>query len=330
MSKEITIIMPHLNEGRNPQDTLDNLFSVTDSDLFDIVAIDDATEGGHTPLPAWGGVRQIVHTERVGVDECRHEGVLAAKTPYVFIIDAHMQFSEGWLEKLLEYLHREPSTVFCTTCLGLGFGKNNIDEEGLPIYKGATIQFIDPDVPRCRNGEPKPARQVLEPKWLTREQWGTAACWEIPCVLGANYGMSVKWYNHIKGLAGLKMWGTSEPFLSMKSWLAGGSCKVIDEIEIGHLFRDQSPFTTYVWNLIYNKLYMMAVMFPSDLGNYLSEQFVVNDDFRIAQEELDKNLPEMMEARKYFHSIAEYDVEWFMDKFDIQLPAHRELQEVIA
>lgn len=71
-------------------------------------------------------------------------------------------------------------------------------------------------------------RDVIVSKWASKPTIiGEKDYYEIPCVLGANYGISLNWFKTLKGFEGLKMWGSLEPFLSLKSWLAGGKCFVM-------------------------------------------------------------------------------------------------------
>ena len=52
---------------------------------------------------------------------------------------------------------------------------------------------------------------------------------KVVCVLGAGYCSSVKWWNHIKGLSGLYIYGLDEGLMSFKTWCYGGTCYILDD-----------------------------------------------------------------------------------------------------
>ena len=217
--------MPFLNEEEEPRKTIESIYETAPSSLFKIIAIDDGSNN-KISLDGFDDVQVTYNEKRIGVDGCRQLGADMVDTPYLFIIDAHMRFkNDRWLERIIDCIEREPETAWCTTCIGLGYGSMDMNNHKGKYY-GADMLFVDSDAKPNR-----PARQVLEPKWA---QLKGAGEYEIPCILGANYGFSKKWFDHIKGLHGLKMWGTSEPFLSMKTWMAGGKCKIATDIGIGH------------------------------------------------------------------------------------------------
>jgi len=308
--KEITIIIPFLNEKEEIQNTIDSIYQTANSDLFDIIAIDDCSTI-NSPVTSRPEIQIIKNKTRLGVDGCRQLGVSLAKTPYIVIIDAHMRFNPKWLEKLLICLKKEPHTIWCTTCLGLGYGDMNINKPNGKYY-GADFLLINP------NSSPdRPAREILEPKWKKKVQDGE---YEIPCVLGANYGFSKDWFNYIMGFSGLQMWGSSEPFLSIKSWLAGGCCKITTDIEIGHGFRSNAPYTTNIWHLIYNKLFMCKTIFNNEFSDKMLKYFNNDCNFGFTMKEINKNSHIIKENQLYYNNIFQYSFYDYCDYFKIELP----------
>lgn len=317
--KDLTVIMPFLNEGKEPEKTIESIYSTASKKRVDIIAIDDNSNS----IPGAGEITQmeialkypevkyIRNTVRVGVDRNRQMGVELAKTPYALIIDAHMRFPKGWLEKILDCVSREPETLWCTTCLALGYGNMDI-ERARDKYYGATLLLIDNDsVPD------HPAREILEPKWIPKKNESE---YEIPCVLGANYAFGINSFNYVHGLTGLKMWGTSEPFLSLKYWLSGKKCKITTDIEIGHKFRDTAPYATNIWSLIYNKIYLCKTLLPEEMGNDLISKFVKDSNFKNAMGHINLDKDRIELEKQYFKSIFSLSIEDFCNKFDINLP----------
>ena len=296
--KDLTVIMPFLNESMEPINTI-NSIRETSKDI-EIIAIDDCSAKQFRPkIKSEKGLTCIRNKKRLGVGASRQLGVQLAKTENILIIDAHMRFNNGWSEKMVDLLNENVRCIYCTTCLSLGYGNMDL-KKAKSRYYGATLQVFNKDA-----NPDRPARDILEAKWIPKKKDGT---YEIPCVLGANYFFTKTWFNHIGGFNGLRLWGSSEPFLSMKSYLAGGSCQITTDIEIGHQFRDRAPYTTLVSNLVYNKLFIMETLFPKELQNAVEPLMPNTRSFRKAKDEVKKAQEEIQKQRNYF------------DRFHIETP----------
>jgi len=315
MTKKITIIMPYLNEQKEPLETVQSIYDTASSDSFKIIAIDDGSKSVPLDFSQFKDVRMVKSKKRKGVDGSRQLGVKLTDTPFVFIIDAHMRFkNDQWLPKIIDCLEREPETAWCTTCLALGYGNDDV-YKATSRYYGATMLFVNPDTKKDR-----PAREVLEPKWTTKID---RLEYEIPCILGANYAFSKKWFDHIRGLKGLKMWGSSEPFLSIKTWMAGGKCKIRTDVEIGHKFRKDAPYSTAISSLVYNKLYMCKTIFPHVFGETLINYLPQNRIFREAMKVIEDNTNEIKADRDYYRQIFKKSVYDYCERFQIAVPQER-------
>jgi hypothetical protein len=179
-------------------------------------------------------------------------------------------------------------------------------------YYGATMLFVDSDATSDR-----PAREVLEPKWAQVE---AEEEYEIPCILGANYGFSKQWFQQIGGLRGLKMWGTSEPFLSLKTWMAGGKCKITKSVDIGHKFRSNAPYATGISHLVYNKMFLCRTILPEELGSKLIGFLSHDHNFTEAMKEIERNKVYIESHRQYYQSIFKRTIYEYCDRFKISLP----------
>jgi len=179
-------------------------------------------------------------------------------------------------------------------------------------YYGATMLFVD----KSANSD-RPVREILESKWASKKE---GVEYELPCILGANYGFSKKWFDYIGGLKGLRMWGTSEPFLSAKSYMAGGRCKIRTDIEIGHEFRSNAPYVTPISHLVYNKIFLCKTILPEDLGDKLISYLPKDINFKNAMKEIEKNKDKIEEDKKYYKSIFKNSIYDYCEKFNIELP----------
>lgn len=309
--KDLTIVMPFLNEGNEPQRTIDSIYDTAHPNRFDIIAIDDCSKE-KSEIESRNSVRLIRMKNRIGVDGCRQIGVEEAKTPYVLIIDGHMRFPNRWMEHILSFLEHHPKSICCTTCLLLGYGNMELKLANIRYY-GATLKIVDSSASMDR-----PAREILEPKWIEKSSGNS---YEIPCVLGANYFFSKKWFDHLHGLKGLRMWGSSEPFLSMKSFMAGGDSQILTTIDIGHKFRRAAPYSTGVDNMIYNKIYMMETILPNELCEKLMTFMPKTKSHQKAVKSIRNNYSEIMADKKYYDSIFTRNIYDYCSRYEIELPS---------
>ena len=121
-------------------------------------------------------------------------------------------------------------------------------------------------------------------------------------------------------MEGLKMWGTEEPYLSAKTWMAGGKCKIRTDIEIGHKFRDNAPYVTEIAYLIYNKIFLCKTILPDDLAEKLINYFPKDINFNRAMKMINDNKEKIEAEKKYYKSIFKKTIYDYCNKFGIKLP----------
>jgi len=311
--KKLTIIIPYLNEEESDLwGTLDSIYENFDSNLIDIICIDDNSDQ-HIDLSKYKDVLCIKNSRRMGVDWCRDKGAEIAETPYLFILDAHMKLVKNdWLGIIEDCLEREPNSLFCAVSLGLGYGTMDLSKHK-GKYHGASILLLDPNSPQSRE-----SRECLEPKWKSKED---KIEYEIPCILGANYYMTKKWFDYIHGFKGLRMWGSSEVLISLKSWMAGGQCKIRTDLEIGHKFRSNSPFSTSIHFLYANKIYICEVLnFPLELKEKILNALPYDINYRKAQQLIKDSMEEINKEKEYFQGIFTKDIYTVCKELNIEIP----------
>ena len=273
---KLSIVVPYLNEGNEPVETLKSIASTADVRDLEVILVADGGDTSKPRLEEFPFAREIRLSSRQGVDWCRTVGVVQAKADRVLLLDAHMRFpEEDWLSPILQAIDDKPEGIYCSTCIRL-------DNEHLRItpdrvhYRGANMTLVT-DVNdqtmgenktyrhRDSNGNVLPGREVLEPAWNRKlpESYVMNGLTRIPigCVLGAGYFFHKRWFAHILGVRGLVGWGTSEPLISAKSWMCGGEVELIPDVRIGHIFRNgNAPYAVPVSALLYNKLFYMHVV----------------------------------------------------------------------
>lgn len=309
----MTIIIPHLNEPDNDvYNTVKSIYETANPDLFKIITIDDCSEEKYrVNLSEFKDVRQIRNNERIGVDGCRHLGGSMCDTDNLLVLDCHMRFQKQseWLTKMIDACQKETDTIFCSTSLGLGYGNMDLCRHN-GRYWGADLMIFD------KKADPnRQSRECLEPKWRGKEEKGEI--YEIPIVLGAVYFMTKKRFDFLHGFSGLKMWGSSEVWISLKNFMAGGVNKIHTGIEVGHRYRDNSPFSTGIHFLYFNKAYICKTIFPEDLGNRILDCLPKDVNLKNAMQLIEKNKVEIEEERKYYNGIFTRTIFDFCNKFGV-------------
>ena len=312
MNKQISIIMPYLNESDMPNNTIESIYTTADSNKIKIIAIDDNSDDKNkTVLKDFPNVCSIKNDKRMGVDWCRQKGVELADTKEILVIDGHMVFrNDNWLEKMVLLISKEPKTIWCTTCLGLGYGANKIEEHKGKYY-GADLRLLSDQE------KDRPCRQILEPRWATEK---SEKDYKIGCPLGANYFFNRDYFLNIHGLRGLRSWGSSEPFLGLKSYLAGGDCKITKEIEIGHFFRSEAPYVTGIKFLVYNKVFVLKTIFPKELEDKLMKYLPKDRNYNDAMQMIEADKALIEQEKQYYQSIFKCSVYDYCKRFNIEIP----------
>ena len=283
--KQITLIFTALNENNEVINTLKSLYETANHELFDVIVINDGTfktqvSKGWYDIPKKYPCKIVHHNTRQGIHVSRSEGASLAQTKYIAFFNARMRFEAGWLDKVLAELNQDNGkTIFCTT-------SKVLDEKGKHATKinngylyGAELVFHK-DQPENKTSK----HFILYPSWLYEKKEGT---YEIPCVLGAMYFMTKKWFNYIGGLEGLTSYGSDEEFLSLKTWVFGGKVKIISDVVISNIYRKIKSYTDNIENYLFNRLFMALVLldetdFKKVLNYYSESEYFTLMTLRIA------------------------------------------------
>ena len=156
-----------------------------------------------------------------------------------------------------QYNVANPTHVGCVKTLQLQRDRMNMESGRGPYYGAHIVATEVREDPRLHYVN---ARRVLVDKWNRRRATG-----EVGCVLGGAYFMSRRWYLEtlLAPWAELRGWGFLEANISIPNFLLGGKNVCID-VEIGHMFREASPFQTDVHKLLFNELYLVHVVVPEE------------------------------------------------------------------
>lgn len=198
------------------------------------------------------GCDYIVNETSQGCAGARTIGIDQIKTPYFIIFDAHMRFKvsdRDFSKMFLDELKKDDrqilyantfmissdtsqNTLYRTynneDCLSPGVGHNTFAAYGAGFRTDDTPDYW---------------QTIWRSKFLSeqdRDNDDPMAIIETASILGATYAMSKNWWSYIHGVSGLYYWGSDEAWLSIKTFLLGGKCRMFKNFGIGHLYR-QTP-----------------------------------------------------------------------------------------
>ena len=252
--KELTLIIPFLNEGEEVGNTIRSFLDHGGRGRVEILVINDCSYDSYPymqELSSIPKVTYILNRERLGVAASRDKGVSLCTTPYFLLLDAHMRaYDDLWLCEIPRLLAENDRQILCCQTKALKREVDIVihDTSSYPTY-GARLSFDTKD---------------LYPgiKWIYEEQRPYDNTEAIPAVLGAGYATSKNYWNHLGGLQGLIQYGCDEQMLSLKAWLEGGECRLVKNVVLGHIYRNDMPYEISSYCMTYNSLLIAELLMP--------------------------------------------------------------------
>ncbi len=155
---------------------------------------------------------------------------------------------------------------------------------------------------------------MLDAQWRYTDQAPDEPLIQIPCVLGACYAMSKRYWLYLRGLAGLHTYGCDETYLSLKTWLEGGICLLMKNIKVGHIFRKKAPFDMCTRDLIYNKLLIAETVLPVEHKKIVFREMDRSNPEATgeAMQMLCGNRQMVAELKNYYRQIFTWNVDAFV------------------
>jgi glycosyltransferase involved in cell wall biosynthesis len=298
----LTVIIPFLNEGAEIERTVISIRDTANSDV-DILLINDCSQDNtdYKAVAIKYNAYYHFNVERQGVAESRNIGVELCKTPYFILFDGHMRFYHNcWWSVVTEALDNNDRAVYCLKC-------NPLDKQFQMIDKPKSMGA-------CINMDEDSGNKILDAQWRYEDHASDEPMIQIPCVFGACYASSKRYWQYIRGLAGLRNFGCDETYLSLKTWLEGGACFLMKDIKVGHIFRKKAPYGMYTLDFIYNKLLIAETVLPVAYKNkvfhelHRSNPIECTEAIRI----LCENRQMIAELKNYYRHIFTWNFDTFI------------------
>lgn len=298
MKKELSVLIPFKNEKEELARTCKSVRD-TAGDRVDIIVLNDASEQGfdYEGSVKPYDVRYYESKERLGSSLGKQRCVELCETPYFLILDSHCRiYTEDWLDRALAILHEDEGQLGAGTvyCCKVQYFSNEQDHRS-PQHMSAYGGFWDYNI-----------KSLFSCGW-NLNRWKEDEPFEIPCLLGANYLCSKRWWNYLKGYEGLRLYGREETYISWKSRMAGGSVKCIPTIHTGHKTRpgNRQPYQCCVYEIVHNEMVILYTLRPEmwervmECWKYVYNPQVMQDATRLFLSHKD----ELDALREYYQGI---------------------------
>lgn len=259
----ISVIIAHLNDLCQLHSTVESILTTAFGDI-EVIIVDDGSVIDQKPIRrGWlndSRVHLISYGKQVGVAYARTVGVERACGEWLLITDSHMIFPDGWDVTFANYARLEKDGIWSGTYV-------TCDSEGKQAesFTGSRLEFI-----RQIGNIVHVLDQFPEREPDNRDTWSVT-----PCIIGAAYFITKVWWKKINGADGLIGWGGDEQILSLKTYLAGKTCRVMPDLVIKHI-RQMPPIGRNAsWKILYNKMLINAIC----LRHSPSQMNVINRAF---------------------------------------------------
>jgi len=290
---ELSVIIAFRNEGVEIERTILEIKRTAGNNV-DIILVNDASEDGYdyASVARKYQTAYIVNKERQGCALSREIGIQTVKTPYFFIIDGHMRFYDNdWHNEIIKAIKKNPRSVYCCRCKAWDY-ENKEETQKEPFF-GAYFNLHNPK-----------GQGIMDVSWVPYDIYPEDNIVEISCVLGACYAASLTYWNHLRGLYGLKLYSCDEAYISIKAWMEGGGCRLLKNIVVGHLFRKKFPYKVSPNEFLYNKSFIIETILPDEIKEEMNKKLKLNlgfVDYSRLKRKLNKE--EVDDYKKYYSTM---------------------------
>ncbi|MFB4164002.1 glycosyltransferase family 2 protein [Alteribacillus sp. JSM 102045] len=288
LSPEISIIFPVKNEGKNVKNTLDSLFSVHSNYNYEVIVVDDGSIDGCCDFIKVYSKRKkikLIRTEGIGAANARNLGAKHARGKYLAFCDAHLFFTNLWIDKLLEPLKSGKTDVICP---GIA-----------DVHNPSSIGY----------GQTLKSNLVI--KWNKKHLNLT----ETAVIPGGCFIISTSTFNEVGGFeTGFKTWGYEDIELSIKLWLFGYKCSVLSNVKVLHVFRKSHPYQLSNEHIYYN-LMRMAYSHFNQFRIKKCKKLIKNSDSLQIEKMVIKT--GILNQRNAYFRKRKHDDSWYFNKFNI-------------
>ncbi len=298
---DLTAVITFRNEGQLLWDTVADIRRTAGSTLA-IHLIDDGSDDAfdYPGLAREFDCRLDRFETPRGPAANRNFGADQAETPYVICLDAHMRFyTPDWADRVVRAIKQDTNAIYCTVSRPL-----NLQAERASGAEGYGAAL---------NTDTEDQKGLLVPQWNVLPL-NHCAYPRIPLPLGATYAFATTFFQDIGGYVGLKQYGGEEAFAGMKAWLFGGSCRLINDVTIGHIYRDveQRPWTNTSSCYSLNRLLLAATLFDKADFEHFMTTFSTLPDYSQAVRHFRQHETFIHNIKGFVQERSHHDSDYFL------------------
>ncbi|KAL3076375.1 hypothetical protein niasHS_011794 [Heterodera schachtii] len=238
--------------------------------LNEVILVDDFSDMEHTKQPLdeyiaqFKNVRVLRLEKREGLIRARLRGAAVAKGQVITYLDSHCECMEGWIEPLLDRIHKNASTVVCPVI--------DVIDDNTFEYHSSKAFFTNVggfDWSLQFNWHPIPERDRKNRRHIDPVP--------SPTMAGGLFSIDRAYFEKLGTYdPGFDIWGGENLELSFKIWMCGGRLEIVPCSHVGHIFRKRSP---YKWrtgvNVLKRNSIRLAEVWLDDYRKYYYER--IND-----------------------------------------------------
>ncbi|XP_033640082.1 polypeptide N-acetylgalactosaminyltransferase 1-like [Asterias rubens] len=206
--------------------------------LSEIILVDDASERDFLGKQLEKYIKKLpvsTHVERMGkrsgLIRARLRGASVAKGDVLTFLDAHIECTAGWLEPLLERIHKDRKNVVCPII-------DVISDENFAFHTGSDLTYGGFNWKLNFRWYPVPKRET------DRRHGDRTEPLRSPTMAGGLFAISKDYFEEIGTYdAGMDVWGGENLEISFRIWMCGGTLEIVTCSHVGHVFRKSTPYT---------------------------------------------------------------------------------------
>ncbi len=236
---EVSIILPAYNEGPRLVQTLTAIRD-TVTLTHELIVVNDASTDSccdslRADPPPFENLVVIDQPQRHGVARARNLGAGQAKAPVLIAMDAHCIPRQGWLEMLLEELHK-------------------------PAVGIVAPQIVSIECPSATTFGLTIRDRELGVEWLHRR---ANKPYPVPLAGCACMAMTREFFEAVGRFDAMRTYGMEDVELCIRCWLLGYSVIMVPDAEVAHWFKKE-PFPVGWHDHLYNRLRTAVLHFDGD------------------------------------------------------------------